>query len=213
MAVLPLLLQGKSGICKHTDFVEFISVSIISFIRTFISGHDFSLKQMFASAVSKFRKGRKKDFMRCKFVQIAYFVHEELYTSSLQNIIDNFFTLLFPQGEASPRRTAEGRETAFPFLICKGSLKSHDRIYLAADKHIICDFEGSLVESALALLAGYYVFMFNYPAGLTNFFLFLQKCILHIQDGKKLPASVISLVNSFHEYQSVLATSCASRSV
>ena len=32
MAVLPLLLQGKSGMCKHTDFVEFISVSIISFI-------------------------------------------------------------------------------------------------------------------------------------------------------------------------------------
>ena len=55
--------------------------------------------------------------------------------------------------------------------------------------------------------------MFNYPAGLTNFFLFLQKCILHIQDGKKLPASVISLVNSFHEHQSVLATCCASRSV
>ena len=100
-----------------------------------------------------------------------------------------------------------------PFLICKGSLESHDRIYLAADKHIICDFEGSLVESALALLAGYYVFMFNYPARLTNFFLFLQKCILHIQDGKKLPASVISLVNSFHEHQSVLATCCASRSV
>ena len=68
MALLPLLLQGKSGMCKHTDFVEFISVSIISFIRTFKSGYDFSLRQMFASAVSKFRKERNKDFMRCKFV-------------------------------------------------------------------------------------------------------------------------------------------------
>ena len=29
MAVLPLLSQGKSGMCKHTDFVEFISVSIV----------------------------------------------------------------------------------------------------------------------------------------------------------------------------------------
>ena len=102
----------------------------------------------------------------------------------------------------------------FPFLICTGSLESHDRIYLAADKHTICDFEGSLVQSAPALLATYYVFMYNnYPPGLTNFFLFLQKCILHIQDGKKLPSSVISLVNSFHEHQSVLATCCASRSV
>ena len=32
MVVLLLLLQGKSGVCKCTDFVEFISVSIISFI-------------------------------------------------------------------------------------------------------------------------------------------------------------------------------------
>ncbi|XP_068682915.1 uncharacterized protein [Montipora foliosa] len=115
MAVLPLLLQGKSGMCKHTDFVEFIS------------------------------------------------------------------------GEASPRRMAERREMTFPFLICTGSLESHDRIYVAADKHIICDFEGSLVESALALLATYYVFMYNYPPGLKIFFLFLQKCILHIQDANCNP--------------------------
>ena len=74
----------------------------------------------------------------------------------------------------------------FPFLIFTGSLESHDTIYLAADKHIICDFEASLVESALALLATYYVFMYSYPPGLTNFFIFLQKCILHIQDGKKI---------------------------
>lgn len=51
------------------------------------------------------------------------------------------------------RRMAESREMTFPFLIFTGSLESHDTIYLAADKHIICDFEASLVESALALLA------------------------------------------------------------
>ena len=28
MAVLPFLLQAKAGACQHTDFVEFISVSI-----------------------------------------------------------------------------------------------------------------------------------------------------------------------------------------
>ncbi|XP_068674763.1 uncharacterized protein [Montipora foliosa] len=81
MAVLPLLLQGKSGMCKHTDFVEFIS------------------------------------------------------------------------GEASPRRTTERREMTFPFLICTGSLESHDRIYLAANKHIICDFEGSLAIKVQMTLA------------------------------------------------------------
>jgi len=83
MAVLSLLLQGKSGVCKWTDFVEFIS------------------------------------------------------------------------GKASPRRVEESREMTFPFLIFTGSLESHNTIYLAADKHIICDFEASLVESALALLATY----------------------------------------------------------
>ena len=140
-------------------------------------------------------------------------MYEELYTSSLQNIIDNFLYYYFHREKQVQEGTAERRETTFPFLICKGSLESHDRMYLAADKHIICDFEGSLVESAFALLAGCYVFMFNYPAGLTIFFLFMQKCILHIQDGKKLPSSVISLINSFHEHQSVRATGCASRSV
>ena len=58
-----------------------------------------------------------------------------------------------------------------------------------------------MVKAALALLATYYVFMFNYPPGLTNFYLFLQKCILQIQDGKKFPSSLISFVNYIHELQ------------
>ena len=80
-------------------------------------------------------------------------------------------------------------------------MQSPGNVCLAADKQIICSFEASLVESALALLATYYVFMFNYPPGLANFFLYLQKCILQIQDGKKLPCSIISFVNSVHELQ------------
>ena len=58
-----------------------------------------------------------------------------------------------------------------------------------------------MVEAALAFLPTYYVLMFNYPPGLTNFYLFLQKCILQIQDDKKLPSSLISFVNSIHELQ------------
>lgn len=80
-------------------------------------------------------------------------------------------------------------------------MQSPGKVSLAADKQIICSFEASLVESALALLATYYVFMFNYPPGLANFFLYLQKCILQIQDGKKLPCSIISFVNLVHELQ------------
>ena len=113
------------------------------------------------------------------------------------------FALQFPQGEASPR-TEESREMTFPFLIFTGSLERHDTIYLAADKHIICDFEASLVASALTLLATYYLFMYNYPPEL-KIFLLMQKCIFAYS---KLPSSVISLLNFFHEYQSVSAKLC-----
>ena len=52
------------------------------------------------------------------------------------------------------------------------------------------------MNATLALLATYYVFMFSYPPGLNNFFLYLQKCILQVQDGRKLSSTVIALVNS-----------------
>ena len=99
----------------------------------------------------------------------------------------------------------ESREMTFPFLIFTGSLESHDTIYLAADKHIICDFEASLVESALALLATYYVFRYNYPPELTIFFPFAKMHFAY----SRLPSSVISLANSFQEHQSVSAECCA----
>ena len=106
----------------------------------------------------------------------------------------------------------ESREMTFPFLIftvfTSSSLESHDTVYLAADKLIICDFEASLVESALALLATYYVFMHNYPPELA-IFLFAKMHFAY----SKLPSSVISLVNSFHEHQSVSADCFALQSV
>ena len=96
---------------------------------------------------------------------------------------------------------AESKDNSFPFLIFMGALASQGKIYIAADKQIICSFEVSLVEAALALLATYCVFMYNYPPGLANFYSYIQKCILHISDGKKLPASLMSFVNSLHELQ------------
>ena len=61
--------------------------------------------------------------------------------------------------------------TSLFFLIFGGTSQSPRKVCLAADKQIICSFEASLVESALALLATYYLFMYNYPPGLANFFL------------------------------------------
>lgn len=52
-------------------------------------------------------------------------------------------------------------DNSFPFFIFIGTVASPGKIYIAADKQIICSFEVSLVEAALALLATYYVFMYN----------------------------------------------------
>lgn len=94
------------------------------------------------------------------------------------------------------KQVALDREEHFPFIILKGHLDSHDQeLHLAADKQLLCSFTGSLVEAILGLISCYYVFMFNNPAGLKNIFLHLQKCILQIHDGRKLPASVITFVN------------------
>ena len=114
MAVLPLLLQGKSGMCKHTDFVEFISVSIISFIRTFKSGYDFSLKQMFASAVSKFRKGRNKDFMRCKFVHMLLILCMRNYILLVCRILLTTFYITISSGRSKSKKNGRKKRNDFP---------------------------------------------------------------------------------------------------
>ncbi|CAH3141820.1 unnamed protein product, partial [Porites evermanni] len=95
--------------------------------------------------------------------------------------------------ETNPGSIAEGKDNLFPFLIFIGTLALPGKIYIAADKQIICSFEVSLVEAALALLATSCVFMYNYPPGLAKFYSFIQKCILHISDGKKLSSSLMSL--------------------
>lgn len=101
--------------------------------------------------------------------------------------------LFFLQEETNPGSIAEGKDNLFPFLIFIGTLAMPGKIYIAADKQIICSFEVSLVEAALALLATSCVFMYNYPPGLAKFYSFIQKCILHISDGKKLSSSLMSL--------------------
>ena len=59
--------------------------------------------------------------------------------------------------------------------------------------------DGGIVDATLGLLAIYYVFMYNYPAGLNTFFYFFKKHVLKISDGKKLPASVISVINGLDD--------------
>lgn len=127
---------------------------------------------------------------------------EHLQASYKKNILKCLNVFFFSlQEETNPGSIAESKDNSFPFLIFMGALASQGKIYIAADKQIICSFEVSLVEAALALLATYCVFMYNYPPGLAKFYSYIQKCILHISDGKKLPASLMSFVNSLHELQ------------
>ena len=119
----------------------------------------------------------------------------------MKNSLKCLNVFFFLQEETNPGSIAESKDNSFPFFIFMGALASQGKIYIAADKQIICSFEVSLVEAALALLATYCVLMYNYPPGLAKFYSYIQKCILHISDGKKLPASLMSFVNSLHELQ------------
>ena len=81
---------------------------------------------------------------------------------------------------------AESATLPYPFIIFQGDLDSSvNKVHVAAEKTILCSSEKSLVEGTLALVAAFYVFMFEHPPGLVNFILYLQKCILQIQDGIK----------------------------
>ena len=42
-------------------------------------------------------------------------------------------------------------------------------------------------------------FYFNYPLSLNMFYVYLQKCVLHIFYGNKLPASIVLFVNSLEK--------------
>ena len=90
-------------------------------------------------------------------------------------------------------------EFPFPCILVEGSLKERKGIHIVAEKQVVCSVEeGSLVDTTLCLLAVYYVFMYNYPTGLNNFYLYLQKCVLNIHDCRKLPSSVIAFFNDLN---------------
>ncbi len=83
---------------------------------------------------------------------------------------------------------------ASPKIVVKGSIQNCNEMTIVAKMMVLFTFQGRLAEAAVTFMTTNYVFMFQYPDSLSNFCL-LQKCIVSINDGKKLPASVISFVN------------------
>ena len=85
------------------------------------------------------------------------------------------------------------REEPFPLIIMEGTLDVSEELLLKAETEVLCTFKGNLIEATLGLLASYYVF--------TYFVLYVAKCILKINKGKKLPSSGMIFVNKIDSLQ------------
>ena len=85
--------------------------------------------------------------------------------------------------------------TPDPTIIVKGSLGAPCQIMITAEKQMVCQIMDRIVLNAhVCFMAICYVFMFTYPPPIKNFCLYLQKCVLQIKEGKKLP-TCMSFIN------------------
>ena len=82
-----------------------------------------------------------------------------------------------------------------PKILVKGDIQDINDKAVVAETMVICTLQGMLLDAVVAYMAVNYVFMFDYPIGFNHFCLFLQKCVLHIHDGKKLPSSISDFIN------------------
>ena len=83
----------------------------------------------------------------------------------------------------------------FPVIVAKGGLEGMLSSSIVAEKQVLFEVDGGMLEATMHSFATYYVFMFEYPPSLNNFFTYLQKCIFNIPDSRKLPTSIITFVN------------------
>ena len=68
---------------------------------------------------------------------------------------------------------AECREEPFPGIIVKGALQDC-KVAIIAEKQVLCEFSGGLVDATIGYMAAHYVFMFKYACSLSNFCLFCK---------------------------------------
>ena len=99
------------------------------------------------------------------------------------------------QEDANFHQAAAKMKTMHPKILVKGKIQDINEKAVVAEKMVICTIQGLFVDTVLVYMAVNYVFMFEYPIGFSHFCLFLQKCVLQIHDGKKLPASVLDFIN------------------
>ncbi|XP_028415514.1 uncharacterized protein LOC114538579 [Dendronephthya gigantea] len=90
---------------------------------------------------------------------------------------------------------AASLKSIFPVIVVKGGFEGILSSSIVADKQVLFEVEGGMLEATMLLFATYYVFMFEYPSTLNNFSTYLHKRIFNIPDSRKLPTSVICFVN------------------
>ena len=99
------------------------------------------------------------------------------------------------QEDASFEEVAAQTKEFHPKILVKGEIQDLNETAVVAEKMVICTLQGMLLDAVVLYMAVNYVFMFEFPIGFNHFCLFLQKCVLHIHDGKKLPSSILEFIN------------------
>ena len=65
-------------------------------------------------------------------------------------------------------------------IVVKGGLEGMLSSSIVANRQVLFEVDGGMMDATMALFATYYVFMYEYPASLNNLFTYLQKCIFQI---------------------------------
>ena len=83
-----------------------------------------------------------------------------------------------------------------PTIVFTGELDAPLQVAVVAEKEVICNVDSvSLVDGFVVYMATCYVFMFPYPPASRNVCYYIQKSILDIQDGKKIPTTLVTFLN------------------
>ena len=94
---------------------------------------------------------------------------------------------------------AQGKKAKAPQILVKGRILNSPEVFVIAENLDICKVTGGIIEVVLAFMAVKYAFMFKYPSFLNKFCLFIQKHILKINNGTKLPSSIITFINDLND--------------
>ena len=100
-------------------------------------------------------------------------------------------------------KVANGMNEVHPKILIKEKIQDIGEKAVVAEKTVICKVEGVLLDAVVNYMAVNYTFILEYPLGFNHFCLFVQKCVLHILDGKKLPSSVLDFINELNTIATV----------